>query len=304
VDRPLLLHSLREYRAILLRCFEAVDARSFVEIGSESGAVTQELVELVVARHGSLTTLEPFPTPEVVELDRAEPAFRLVIGHSPGALADVDAADAWVVDGDHNHWTVTRELEAILDKADAADRPPLVIFHDVGWPWARRDLYYDPSTLPPEGVQPHTWAKGVHPGEDGVVGSGFRGEGGFAAALSEGGPRNGVLTGIEDVLASRDGVELIKLAPIYGVGFVFPGDAPWAAALREVLAPYADLDLLERLEENRLALYMRVIELQDRLHRLDAGRNRALAGRDARIAQLEGEIATLRVALARVREAA
>lgn len=304
MDRPLLLHSLREYRAILVRCFEAVDARRFVEIGSESGAVTRELVELALGRGGSVTTVEPAPAPEVVELARTEPAFRLVVGHSPAALDDVEPADAWVVDGDHNHWTVTRELEAILAKAHAAGRAALTILHDVGWPCARRDFYYDPSALPEEAVRPHTFAKAVRPGEAGVVPSGLRGEGKLAVAEQEGGPANGVLTAVHDVLAARDDLELITLAPIYGVGFVFPTEAPWAAALRDVLAPYAGLELLERMEDNRVALYLQVIELQDRLHRLDAGRNRVLAARDARVAQLEAEIAGLRVELARARVAA
>lgn len=300
--RPLLLHSLREYRAILQRCFDAVDAHSFVEIGSESGDVTRELVDLALARRGRVTTVEPMPAPDVIALDRDEPAFRLVVGYSPAALADVDAADAWVVDGDHNYWTVSQELGAILEKADAADSPALVILHDVGWPCCRRDFYYEPSSLPPEAVRPHTWAKAVRPGEAGVVDSGLRGEGKLAVAVQEGGERNGVLTAVEDVLADRgDREELITLAAIYGVGFVFPRSAPWADALRAVLAPYANLELLERLEDNRVALYLQVIELQDRLHRLDAGRNRALSDRDARIASLEAETARLRVALARER---
>ena len=302
--RPLLLHSLREYRAVLLRCFDAVDAHTFVEIGSESGAVTRELLDLACARGGSLTTVEPAPAPEVLTLGGDHDAFRLVVGLSPGALESVDAADAWIVDGDHNHWTVTRELRTILDKAAAAGTPPLIVLHDVGWPCARRDFYYAPSSLPEEGVHPHSWWRAVRPEVAGVVGSGLRGEGEMAVALEEGGPANGVLTAIEDILEERDGLELITLAPIYGVGFVFPSDAPWAPALRELLAPYAELDLLERMEENRVALYLQVIELQDKLHRLDAGRNRVLAGRDARIAKLEAELATMRVALALGREAA
>lgn len=299
--RPLLLHSLREYRAILLRCFDAVDACSFVEIGSESGAVTRELLDVAREREGRLTTVEPTPAPDVVELECAEDAFRLVVGLSPAALADVDAADAWIIDGDHNHWTVTHELRAILDKAAAADSPALIVLHDVGWPCARRDFYYAPASLPPEAVRPHTWWRAVRPEEAGVVGSGLRGEGEMAVALEEGGPANGVLTAIEDVLAEREGLELIIVAPVYGVGFVFPSGAPWAAAVREVLAPYTRLELLERLEDNRVSLYLQVIELQDRLQRLDAGRNRVLAGRDRQIARLEAELAGLRVELARER---
>jgi hypothetical protein len=305
VSAPLLLHSLSEFRALLLRCFEAAEARALVEIGSETGGFTRELLAFARERGGSLTSVEPLPAAEIVELDRADDAFRLVRGLSPAALAGIDAADGWIVDGDHNFWTVERELEAALALADRTGRPPLIVLHDVGWPCARRDFYYDPSALPPEAVHPHTFTRGIVPGDDGVRDlGGLRGEGELAVALHEGGERNGVLTAIEAVMDRRGDLVLAVIPAVYGVGVLYPAAAPWADAVAALVAPYDGLGLLDRLESNRLDLYLRVLELQDRLNRVDRSRNRVLATYDERIAALEAENARLRVDNARRREAA
>ena len=304
MSAPLLLHSLAEYEALLMRAFETVGARTFVEIGSETGAFTQRLLAYVAERDGTVTTVEPYPATEIAALAGEHEAFTLVEGLSPGALERVGAADAWIIDGDHNYWTVARELDAALDRAEQAGRPSLLVLHDVGWPCARRDFYYAPDALPAEAVHPYTYTHGLVPDDEGVVDSGLRGEGVFAVAEREGGERNGVLTAVEDVMARRGGLRLDVLPPVYGVGMLYPIDAPWAGELHALLAPYAELDLMKRLEDNRMRLYLRVLELQDAMSRADGARNRMLAGLDERIARLEAENAALRIEAARRREAA
>lgn len=305
MSAPLLLHSLSELRTILVRLLAAADARSVVEIGSESGAFTRELVAFASNRGGGVTTVEPRPAPAILELARTEPTLRLVEGRSPEALARVTAADAWIVDGDHNFWTVVHELDAALDLGEAAERPPLLVLHDVAWPCGRRDFYYDPEGLPSDAVHAHTFAQGVVPGEPGVVATGgIRGEGRFAVALREGGEQNGVLTAIEAVLARRPGLELAVIPVVFGVGVIWPADAPWADAVRDLLAPYAGLDLLDRLEQNRLRLYAHVLELQDALRRVDGARNRALGALQDRVDALEADNGALRLELARLKATA
>ena len=34
---------------------------------------------------------------------------------------------------------------------------PLLVLHDVGWPYGRRDLYYDPDDIPASTASP--WRK-------------------------------------------------------------------------------------------------------------------------------------------------
>jgi hypothetical protein len=304
MDEPLLIHSLSSYREIIFRCLELAGARTLCEVGSESGGFTRELADWTAARDGRMWCVEPFPTAGVRELEAERPAFTLVEGLSPAALEHVPACDGWIVDGDHNHHTLLQEVRAITARAAESSHGALIVFHDCGWPWARRDLYYDPSAIPPSAVHPHTWEEGVRPGEPGVVRGGFRGDGQFAVAREEGGPRNGVLTGIEDALAEREGWELHVVPLVFGVGFAFPSSAPWAFAVRDVVRPLAALDLLAAVERNRTRLYTTVLELQDELARRAAVQDRIVADYERRLAEASAELGRLRLERAEARAGA
>ena len=65
--------------------------------------------------------------------------------------------DAALIDGDHNWFTVVpRAADARPRSRERPDRPcPVMILHDVLWPYGRRDLYYEPSRIPDEYRQPY-----------------------------------------------------------------------------------------------------------------------------------------------------
>ena len=276
---PLMLHSLTEHRAVIFGCLEAVGATSVVEVGSEFGGFTSDLAQWAADRGGQAASVEPFPADTIRELDRTSDHFRLVEGRSPEALHDLPPADAYVLDGDHTYWTVLGELKTLAELA-GDDRPhPLVILHDVGWPSGRRDQYYSPDALPAEHVHPHTWDQGVVPGNSGVVEGGFRGEGQFAVAVEEGGPHSGVLTAVEDYLADRPDLVYAHVPSVFGLGVVYPRSSEAAGRLEAVLAPYDRASHLERLEQNRIASLLRIIELQDQLQAMTA-REQAMTARE------------------------
>lgn len=299
---PLLIHSLAEFRQLIFECLELVGPRRIVEIGSEDGTFTTELLQWARDHGATVTAVEPLPTPAVAELATKWPELHLVEERSPKALEHIEAADVYLVDGDHNHATVRGELEAVY--GHDGNRSSVVFLHDVGWPSGRRDMYYDPAGLPPEAVHPHTYTKGVVPGRDEVVEGGFRGAGQFAWARHEGGPANGVRTAVEDFLRDHgDRFCFVTVPCVFGLGVVFPASAPWAEALGTLLAPYDGNELLERMEENRLSLYLAVLAMQDdrtralqRLEQLQLERrdvdveNRALW---ARVAELEATFGRL-----------
>lgn len=266
----LLLHSLAEHRETILGTLGIAGARRIVEIGTEDGHMTRALLEHVDACDGELVCVDPSPSAEAEALLASHPRARLERGRSLEVLPRLAAADAYLVDGDHNWHTVRNESEIVWARTRAAGRPFLALYHDVGWPWARRDLYYDPAGIPPAFRQPHTFDHGVAPDEPGVVAGGFRGEGRWACALTEGGPRNGVLTAIEDFVAGREERFRWALVPaVFGLGVLFESDAPWADALTRGLLPLHLHPLLDRLERNRIELYLRVLDWQDR-HRAEA----------------------------------
>src|SRR3954471_12812060 len=295
-----LIYSLSEHRDLIFALFSAAQPTRVVEIGSEAGGMTREMCRWASDSAGrSFTAVEPFPVAEVRSLAASVEAFTLVEGRSPEALASVPPADAYLIDGDHNYWTVSRELEAVY----ADERAPLAVLHDVGWPCARRDQYYSVEALPSEAVHPHSYSRGRAPGVSELVDRGFGGGGSFAVACSEGGPRNGVLTAVEDFLSSRPELSYAHVPAVFGLGVIWSSAAPYAAAVARLLAPWDRNPLLERLEENRLRLYMRVLELQDRLGRADPASNQVLLRYAERLADLEAENASLRLERGHLRAA-
>jgi hypothetical protein len=295
-----LIYSLSEHRELIFSVLEVVEPERVVEIGSEAGGMSREMVAWAERTDSQFVTVEPFPIAEMRELDRSSDSFTLVEGRSPDALSGLEPADVYLVDGDHNHWTVLHELRALY--ADGA--APVAILHDVGWPCARRDQYYSVDSLPPEAVLPHSYNLGRVPGQAELAEvGGFGGAGEFAVALDEGGPRNGVLTAVEDFLAERAGLEFVNVPAVFGLGIVFASDAPYAGRLRSLLAPWDSNPVLDRIERNRVELYSLVLQLQDRGGRADRGTNRVLLGYAERLAALEAENASLRLERGHLRAA-
>ena len=265
----LLIHSMKEFEGIILPALEAAGAREIVEIGAEYGGMSQLLADHAEAQGGRLTSIDPAPKAEFLDWVADRPAVRHVAALSLEAIAEQTDVDAWIVDGDHNWYTVYHELKAIHQCCRRDGKPMLVFLHDVAWPCARRDLYYAPDQIPEAYRHDHDWTGGMVPGFAGLIPHrGFRGCGQFAAALVEGGPRNGVLTAIEDFLtealeAGQD-FAFAEVPAVFGLGVLFAMDAPWSTAVAEIVLPYHDNQLIRRLEENRLANYLTVIDAQDR----------------------------------------
>lgn len=289
-ERPLVLHMLTEYREVIRRAIALVGPRSIVEIGSESGEMSVILAGLAADAGASFVAVEPSPSPRLRALGELE-HVDVVEGYSPDALDGIQDANIWIIDGDHNYWTVTRELRAALTRGAAEG---LVVLHDVGWPCGRRDFYYSPERLPPEAVHEHDFFRGVAPGDPGLRRSGWRGAGSFAVATHEGGERNGVRSAVEDVLAEHDGFDFVVAPPVFGVGFVFPSGAAWAPALRDLLAPLAASELIHSLEDNRVRLVTRVIELQDEVEDARSRFDSTLRHLEQRLAEAEAEVRRLR----------
>ncbi len=300
MDDPLLLHSLSEHAELIFACLEAASSRRIVEIGSETGGFTKQLADWAGAHDGTLVSIEPFPTGEIRHLAADLPHFELHEGRSPAALTEIQRGDAYIVDGDHNYWTVSRELEAIFDPGGAG-ASPLAVLHDVGWPCARRDQYYEPSALPPDALHAYSRDKGRVPGRSELIEGGFRGSGQFAVAVVEGGPRNGVLTAVEDFLRGHDELAYYEVPVVFGVGFVFAKAAPYAEQIEALLAPWHGSALARSLENNRLRLFAEVLALQDAPMRYRLRHNQTLLEYEDRLAACQAEIAALRLERAQLR---
>lgn len=246
-------YSLANVRELLLGCLHAAGARSVLEVGAFRGELTEVLLEWAASTGGAeVTAIDTVPPEDLRRLADEHPELELLEQTSHEVLAGLQPLpDAIVLDGDHNHFTLSEELRLI--SATAGSGPlPLLLFHDVYWPHARRDTYYEPNRIPAAARQPLAHRTGLAPGNPGVEPLGLPFE---WAAEREGGERNGTLTAIEDFLASEGDRDLsfARVPAFFGFGVLWDEAASWAADLAELIGPYDQHPVFERLETNRVS---------------------------------------------------
>jgi SAM-dependent methyltransferase len=281
--------SMRNHAEIMLPCLDAAGARSVVEVGAFAGDLTSLLLDWAAESGARVAAIDPSPEDDLVQLDHARPELELIRETSLEALPRVPVPDVVIIDGDHNYYTVSQELRLIGERAEGADLP-LLLFHDVCWPHGRRDDYFALEQIPEEYRQPIAGSgNGLFPGEPGLSPGGVPYP---RSAAREGGPRNGVLTAVEDFVSDRDKLRLVVVPAYFGFGVVWHRDTPWADDLAEILDPWDRNPWLERLEANRvyhLALgHSRQVEiwkLQQRQARQEAVLRRLLESSAVSVAE-------------------
>jgi Methyltransferase domain len=217
---------------------EAIEARVICEVGSEYGALSAKLVSYCEEVDGVVHVIEPSPRYDPGEW-RARHGERFIFHRaiSLDVLGDLHDLDLLLIDGDHNWHTVLNELRTV----DRNAVPPLVILHDVGWPYGRRDLYYNPDVIPAERRQPYA-REGMHPDSEALTPKGMNW--GLANARCEGGPRNGVMTAVEDFLAaSTREWDLATVEGLFGLAVLSPPER-LTAELYKALAHLSSTDFL------------------------------------------------------------
>lgn len=203
------------WKPVVAPIVKAVDARKVVEIGALRGETTKLMLGDLDPT-AELHVIDPAPAFDPDE-HRAAFGGRYVFHRdlSLNVLPHLDPMDVALIDGDHNWYTVFNELELLAMGAQRAGAPlPVVVLHDVCWPYGRRDLYYQPDTIPPEHRQEYQ-RKGMRRGRTTLV----PGDGGLNPTLcnatTEGGEHNGVRTAIDDFVAAYDRPIRRVLLPVY-----------------------------------------------------------------------------------------
>ena len=270
----------RFWNAAIRPILEAIDPEVIVEIGVDYGQTTRAILEMPGSR-AVLHAIDPAPQPNVDRWLETYPG-RLVFHReaSLNVIPHLPPFQVGLIDGDHNWYTVFNEFLLIAALAgNDPDRFPVLLFHDIGWPYGRRDLYYAHDRIPPEHRHPHA-RKGIKWGEADLAE-----DGGLNAqlqnALREGGERNGVLTGIEDAMAQTPiEFDFIRIPAYFGLGILTPKARRAACpALSKVLDEIASgpglLRFLATVEESRAQLQVVQQETTRELKRLrDEARTR------------------------------
>ena len=174
--------------------------RSVCEIGASLGDGTGIMASIPQVK---VTVIDPCFDCDLGEKFAGNPLVTVRKGTSLEILPQLrEPFDCILIDGDHNWYTVYQELQTIAGRKLL--RPGgIVFFHDVEWPWGRRDMYYQPEVIPPEYV--HDWklkgiARGKSEASEEIPTLAY-----LKKASHEGGARNGVLTAIEDFLKENRG---------------------------------------------------------------------------------------------------
>jgi hypothetical protein len=241
--------SMAQHEELMLPCLDASGAVSVAEVGAFAGDLTRLLLDWASRTDARVLAIDPAPQDGLVQLDREHEALKLVRETSLEALKRIELPDAVVIDGDHNHYTVTEELHLIGERVGAGAWP-LLLFHDVAWPHARRDDYFDPRQIPAEArheILPE--GDGLFPGDPGSRPGGLPYP---KSAAREGGPGNGVLTAVEDFAAEHPELRLAVVSAFFGLGVLWERAAPYAAEVERIVAAWDRNSYLERLEANRV----------------------------------------------------
>jgi hypothetical protein len=281
-DLPWTLHPACEYGSdpgqwgaslinnaeVMTACLDVAGSGSVVEVGAYAGDLTRFLLGWAQSSHARVWAIDPSPQKELVALAEQYSELELVQETSHEALAHMPSAEAYVIDGDHNYYTVSEELRLIV--AAAGEQPlPLLMFHDVGWPHGRRDDYFAPKLVPEKYRQPTVEGGGLFPGVSAPQSGGLPYK---WPAAKEGGPRNGVLTAVEDFLSGQDDLRLAILPSFFGLGIVWHKDASYAEKMAQLLDPLDRHPIIERLEANRAfhlaAVHQQMMEVTAALDRL------------------------------------
>ncbi len=237
------------WEKVVAPILEAAEVKRLVEIGALRGENTRQILD-TVGPEAELHVIDPVP-----DFDPDEHAREFggqYIFHrdlSLNVLGNLEVMDAALIDGDHNWYTVFNECRLLAEVSAAADALlPVMVFHDVAWPYGRRDLYYNPDDIPEEFRQP--WAKrGMLPEVVDLVDEhGLNPT--MCNALREGGPRNGVMTAVDDFVAGHPKALRVLVLPIYfGLAIVVEEDR---LARQPKLASF--LDWLESVEGKTMLL--------------------------------------------------
>ncbi len=271
------------WNSIIRPVVQAADGRNILEIGAEAGLSTRALLNYVRSVDGNLHCIDPVPGFDSSKLvDQSDGRLHFYEDLSLNVLRDVPPVDVAMVDGDHNWYTVYNELKLIEEthlKHSAA--LPIIFVHDMGWPYGRRDLYYAPETIPEEFVHPYA-RRPIGRGATQLLEAGRVGmNADLCNAIEEGGPRNGVLTGVEDFLEESAVDYCFLSVPLYfGLGILVAEDrlAGNPDLQREISRLERQLEageLISVVEEQRLNLGTIIQRLQGELRASEAAHRRA-----------------------------
>lgn len=209
----------RFWEKIIEPILKELKPKHILEIGSQQGYNTVKILDFCEKYNSKLSSVDPFPLYDYEKLCKQYGnKFDIYRDLSLNVLAKIKNIDAVLIDGDHNWYTVYNELQLISKNCNG--NFPLIFCHDVGWPYGRRDLYYNPNNIPPHFQQPFKRA-GILLGQSELAETGGINDH-LYNSIYENNNKNGVLTAIEDfIFDSSLELELYVFEGLNGLAILF-----------------------------------------------------------------------------------
>ena len=245
------------WEIIIKDIFGIIKPKHIIEIGSDTGKTTISLLNYAKDNNAKVHVIDPFFKYDIHEFKKKfGPSVEFYPTLSLNALPKIQKSDAILIDGDHNWYTVFNELK-LIEKMSIRNstRFPFIFLHDIGWPYGRRDLYYNPENIPDAFRKPFK-CLGMSPDSADLIQ-----KGGLNAhlnnAIYENDQQNGVLTAIEDFLdESVLSLSFYQISGLHGLGILWDKQLSTHQEVIDRIKALAISDkislLVDRLEESRL----------------------------------------------------
>jgi hypothetical protein len=269
----LLLASMIFFEPILKPILKELKPRSLCEIGIDQGRFTRRLLEFCKDQSCDYTGIDPkILDPQL--LDLARDGVHFIQEKSVDVLPSLPPHELYIIDGDHNYYTVQQEIRLIFQHVE---KRPVLLLHDTGWPCGRRDFYYSTESIPVKACHSFSSNSGPWPGKEKLDRDGWSANSTeIHIAKTEGGPNNGVLTAIEDAFDDKtipDGYRLQSLPIVFGCSILYPVDSVPTVVLEKIQQLEQGINalhpLLESMEANRMRLYLELVASLDKFNLLD-----------------------------------
>ena len=250
----------RFWTNIILPIIKSVNANYIIEVGSDTGVNTKNILEYCMDKDAHMAAIDPFPGFDVDEFkSKYGDKFEIYTELSLSRLPLLEDYDVILLDGDHNWYTLYNELK-IIEKSFKNKEFPVIFLHDIGWPYARRDLYYNPEDIPEVYRQPYK-KLGMYPGQKDL-----KEQGGLNShlnnAIYENNSKNGVLTAVEDFIRESDlQFSFNFINAFHGLGILFIKNHEIENTVKKVIE---SAKLLDMLEEKRLHVSIERNELKSK----------------------------------------
>ncbi|WP_296790763.1 class I SAM-dependent methyltransferase, partial [uncultured Methanobrevibacter sp.] len=212
----------RFWEIIINPIFNKIKPKVIVEVGSDVGLNTEKILNYCEHENNAkLISIDPSPSYDIGAIkEKYGSKFIPIKDISLNSLKIIEKYDIILIDGDHNWYTVYNELKIIETKFDQKNFP-IIILHDTSWPYGRRDLYYNPKTIPSEYLNEYK-RLGMMPNKKELLKYGGANVN-LNNATIENTPKNGVLTAIEDFLKQTNlNLNFYKINGFNGLGIIFP----------------------------------------------------------------------------------